>query len=30
MKEFLRGNYKVDAVIEEPKATEEPGATEEF
>lgn len=30
MKEFLKGNYKVDAVIKESEAEAEEGATEAF
>jgi hypothetical protein len=30
MKEFLKGNYKVDAVIKESEAEAEAGATEAF
>ena len=30
MKEFLKGNYKVDAVIQESEAEAEAGATEAF
>ena len=30
MKEFLKGNYKVDAVIEETAADAEAASTEEF
>ena len=30
MKEFLKGNYKVDAVIQESEAEVEEGATEAF
>ena len=30
MKEFLKGNYKVDAVIQESEAEAEEGATEAF
>ena len=30
MKEFLKGNYKLDVVIEEKESAEEAGATAEF
>ena len=30
MKEFLKGNYKLDRVIEEPEDAENAGATDEF
>lgn len=30
MKEFLKGNYKIDIVIEEKEEAEESGATAEF